>query len=115
MDGSESDYDSCILRRKLGTPMRCGSLAASVAPSPRGSLSFSASVTGPSSTALANSLGSDLKVTKGFNDADVDKLLRRCAGVGDPKFTFDVEAFRGALRGIASAASASTDSKSVGV
>ena len=31
---------------------------------------------------------------------DVDALLARCAGVGNPEFAFDVEGFRGALKGI---------------
>lgn len=35
---------------------------------------------------------------------DVEALLQRCAGVGDPGFAFDVEAFRGTLRGIAAGA-----------
>lgn len=34
------------------------------------------------------------------DDWEIDALLARCAGVGDPGFVFDVEAFRSALRGI---------------
>lgn len=38
-------------------------------------------------------------------DDDIDALLARCAGVGDPGFVFDVEAFRSALRGISGSGS----------
>ena len=38
-------------------------------------------------------------ISRGTNShVDVDKLLRRVAGVGRPDFQLDVEAFRGTLR-----------------
>lgn len=41
------------------------------------------------------------------DDWEIDALLARCAGVGDPGFVFDVEAFRSALRGISGSGSVS--------
>lgn len=89
------------LRRKIGTPARCGSFSI---PGPGLSSSSSLSATKPSSsssstkTAHVNTGG---RASGNVDDDwEIDALLARCAGVGDPGFVFDVEAFRSALRGI---------------
>ncbi|KLO18102.1 hypothetical protein SCHPADRAFT_867237 [Schizopora paradoxa] len=122
---SDSD-DGEVLRRKIGTPARCGSFAAHMATRPsfgqytpsqlssnaasRTSSrrpSVSSAFASLQMTALGNSAqppGSSVPrstgpIRRGTNsDVDVDKLLRRVAGVGRPDFQLDVEAFRGTLR-----------------
>lgn len=98
-DGRGGERD---LRRKIGTPARCGSFSI---PGPRPSSSSSLSATKSSSTTTSSTKSRQIDGAatggRGGNvDDDIDALLTRCAGVGDPGFVFDVEAFRSALRGI---------------
>lgn len=96
------------LRRKIGTPARCGSFSI---PGPGLSSSSSVCALKSSSSASASStktpqIGGAVAGPGGEgagnvdDDWEIDALLTRCAGVGDPGFVFDVEAFRSALRGI---------------
>lgn len=97
------------LRRKIGTPARCGSFSipgprpSSSSSAVRSSSSASASPSSSTNTARIDGLGGRNtagNVDNDDDDDDIDALLTRCAGVGDPGFVFDVEAFRSALRGI---------------
>ncbi|KAL5527960.1 hypothetical protein ACEPAG_6761 [Sanghuangporus baumii] len=90
---SDTDFeDSACLHYKLATPMRSGSFSnAYIQQLSNGSSSRRPSVVNGSISRPAGSTG----------DLDVGALLQRFQGVGDPDFTFDVEAFRGALHGIA--------------
>ncbi|THH10128.1 hypothetical protein EW145_g1543 [Phellinidium pouzarii] len=121
----EGDSDGFALRRKLGTPARCGSFAgrsSSMKPSVSKSAHVSASMNESESASVSVSMGEctvsggggvpTLACTlagSGILDrhqqpggtGELEELLQRCEGVGDPGFAFDVEAFRGALRGIA--------------
>lgn len=92
------------LRRKIGTPARCGSFSV-----PNSSSSSSSAVKSSSSgkashvnAAIPGGARDSTPASgnEGNVDDDIDALLARCAGVGDPGFVFDVEAFRSALRGI---------------
>lgn len=96
------------LRRKIGTPARCGSFSI---PGPGLSSSSSVCALKSSSSASASTktpqIGGAVAGPGGGegagnvdDDWEIDALLARCAGVGDPGFVFDVEAFRSALRGI---------------
>lgn len=109
-DGRGGERD---LRRKIGTPARCGSFSIpGLGPS---SSSSSSATKSPSSTSASSSstktpqLGGGVIGPGGGGagnvDDDIDALLARCAGVGDPGFVFDVEAFRSALRGISGSGS----------
>lgn len=104
-DGRGGERD---LRRKIGTPARCGSFSI-----PGPSSLTSTSATKSTSSSSASTSASTTKTPQiggavagpggegaGNVDDDIDALLTRCAGVGDPGFVFDVEAFRSALRGI---------------
>lgn len=98
------------LRRKIGTPARCGSFSipgpgpSSSSSAVRSSSSVSASPSSSTNTARIDGPGGRNTAGNVDNDDDddddIDALLTRCAGVGDPGFVFDVEAFRSALRGI---------------
>lgn len=101
------------LRRKIGTPARCGSFSI---PGPGPSSSSSLSATKPSSFTSSTKtpqIGGAVAGPGGGgagnvdDDWEIDALLARCAGVGDPGFVFDVEAFRSALRGISGSGSVS--------
>jgi len=121
---SDSD-DGEVLRRKIGTPARCGSFAAHMAVRPSfgqytpsqlssgvGSKNVSRKPSGSSGPNTQTHIpgaeyqqpSSSARSTAGRrstnSDIDVDRLLSRVAGVGRPDFKLDVEAFRGTLRGL---------------
>ncbi|OCB87172.1 phosphatases II [Sanghuangporus baumii] len=90
----ESDIeceDSVCLHYKLATPMRSGSFSNAYMQQ----LSNERSSRRPP---VAN--GSTSRPAGSTDGLDIGALLQRFQGVGDPDFTFDVEAFRGALHGI---------------
>jgi len=129
---SDSD-DGEVLRKKIGTPARCGSFAAHMGARPSfgqytpsqlsstvGSRNTSRSPSGSSAPnsnlgsggqSTSSSIPSSTSTTRRGtnNDMDVDALLKRVAGVGRPDFQLDVEAFRGTLRGLGLRAGGKTD------
>lgn len=91
------------LRRKIGTPARCGSFSVPNSSSSSSAVKSSSSGKAPHVNAAIPGGARDSTPASGNEgnvDDDIDALLTRCAGVGDPGFVFDVEAFRSALRGI---------------
>ncbi|KAI5120317.1 hypothetical protein M0805_000377 [Coniferiporia weirii] len=95
----DRDGDRTALRKKLGTPARCGSFAVQQGSNTNANANTSPSQSSSSVPRLRMPTTGERKGS-GSSGVDVEKLLERCAGVGDPEFAFDVEAFRGALRGI---------------
>lgn len=115
-DGRGGERD---LRRKIGTPARCGSFSIPSSSSSSSATKSSSSTSASSSSTKTPHVNTGGAVTVGGGagnvDDDIDALLARCAGVGDPGFVFDVEAFRSALRGISGSGSGSgTGAGSVG-
>lgn len=97
-DGRGGERD---LRRKIGTPARCGSFSIpGLGLSSSSSLSATKPSSSTSSTKTAHVNTGGRASGNVDDDWEIDALLARCAGVGDPGFVFDVEAFRSALRGI---------------
>lgn len=99
-DGRGGERD---LRRKIGTPARCGSFSVPNSSSSLSAVKSSSSGKAPHVNAAIPGGARDSTPASGNEgnvDDDIDALLTRCAGVGDPGFVFDVEAFRSALRGI---------------
>lgn len=99
-DGHGGERD---LRRKIGTPARCGSFSVPNSSSSSSAVKSSSSGKAPHVNAAIPGGARDSTPASGNEgnvDDDIDALLTRCAGVGDPGFVFDVEAFRSALRGI---------------
>ncbi|KAL5507689.1 hypothetical protein ACEPAH_5307 [Sanghuangporus vaninii] len=90
----ESDVeceDSVCLHYKLATPMRSGSF----------SNAYMQHLSNERSSRRPSVANESTSRSAGSTDGlDVGALLQRFQGVGDPEFAFDVEAFRGALRGI---------------
>lgn len=99
---SDKDDESICLHHKLGTPMRAGSFSNAYMQQ------FSSGNSSRRPSHSAGVSGNALRPGGAAGGLDVGALLQRFQGVGDPDFAFDVEAFRGALRGIA----ADTDRKS---
>lgn len=99
------------LRRKIGTPARCGSFSIpSSSSSSSSAVKSSSSGKAPHVNAAIPGGARDSTPASGNEgnvDDDIDALLARCAGVGDPGFVFDVEAFRSALHGISGTGSGS--------
>lgn len=106
-DGHGGERD---LRRKIGTPARCGSFSVPNSSSSLSAVKSSSSGKAPHVNAAIPGGARDSTPASGNEgnvDDDIDALLARCAGVGDPGFVFDVEAFRSALRGISGSGSVS--------